>query len=116
MRYLFALPLLFPVGVAHAEPTVQTLKDVVCHDTSTLVCASFVGSTIEAFELGADKALNRDNGNVYVCLPEHTSWFDEAKQIMKKIEQDLSVFPEDKNMPAVSAIAAMAMNLWPCHK
>ena len=116
MRYLFVLPLLFLAGVAYAEPTVQTLKDAVCHDTSTLVCASFVGTTIKAFDLGAAKALNRDNGNVYVCVPEQMSWFEEAKRVMKMIEEDLSLFPEDKNEPAVSTIAAVAMTLWPCHK
>jgi len=82
----------------------------------TGIRASFVGSTIEAFELGAAKALNRDNGNVYVCVPENTSWFDEAKLVMKKIEEDLSVFPEDKKLYAVATIAAMAMTIWPCHK
>jgi hypothetical protein len=116
MRCLFVFPLLFLASVVHAEPTVQTLKDSVCHDTSTLVCASFVGSTIEAFELGAAKALNRDNGNVYVCVPENTSWFDEAKLLMKKIEEDLSVFPEDKKLYAVGSIAAVAMSIWPGHK
>lgn len=36
--------------------------------------------------------------------------------VMKKIDEDLSVFPEDKKLYAVDAIAAVAMNIWPCHR
>lgn len=117
MRYLFVFPLLFLASVAHAEPTVQTLQDSMCADTSSLVCAAFVGATIDAFETGADKALKHNfDGGVFICLPPNTSWFEEARQVMRLLKEDLSLFPADKALDATGAIAAAAMKIWPCHK
>jgi hypothetical protein len=114
--WILTLIVLFMMAApqAHAEPTVHDLRTTICADTSGIVCGSFVGAAVEAFDLGAAKVLNKNHAGVIVCIPPHISWFVEARQIMAILNEDLTLFPTDDQLPAVGAVAGAAIKLWPC--
>jgi hypothetical protein len=85
-------PRIFRKHSAHQEPT---------HPTIQL-------STFGNSDVAKDKG--------HLCIPEGVSSKQMVLIVKKAMTADLAAFPEDKNMPAVSFVAASMQQAFPCGK
>jgi Rap1a immunity proteins len=73
-------------------------------------CHFYIWGLTEGASLAAEQAADL----THLCLPEGVSSGYVVELVRKKIIEDLSVFPKDKEMPAVSFVLAVVDRAYPC--
>jgi Rap1a immunity proteins len=81
-------------------------------DGSTSACRFYILGVTEGASIGAGVA----NDQSHFCIPEGVSSRDMVLTVKKAMPKDLAAFPQDKDMPAVSFVAAVMMRTFPCKK
>lgn len=117
MRKRYALLLIVAIFIlptrAHAsQMTLQDLSDI-CNGTdevSKSACRFYILGVTEGASIGAGVAKDPS----HFCIPEGVSSSEMVRIVKKQMAQDLAMFPQDKNMPAVSFVAAVMMKAYPC--
>jgi len=117
IRFAILLAVIFvvlPASMQAAQMTLSDLRDI-CGGTdelSTAACNFYILGVTEGAGLGAGVA--KDKG--HFCIPEGVSSKQMVLIVKKAMTADLAAFPEDKNMPAVSFVAASMQQAFPCGK
>ena len=107
---LFALPA-SPQG---SQMKLSDLRDI-CAGTDELpatACISYILGVTEGLRLGAGVAKDK----AHFCVPEGMSSQKMVLIVKKAMTADLAAFPQDKDMPAVSFVAASIQQAFPCSK
>lgn len=119
MRSRFAILLAatffaLPTSTQAAQMTLSDLRDI-CSGTdevSTTACKFYILGVTEGTGIGADIS----NDKAHFCIPEGMSSQNMVLIVKKVMAQDLAIFPQDKDMPAVSFVAASMQQAFPCSK
>jgi hypothetical protein len=119
MRNRFAILLAtaffaLPASLQAAQMTLSDLRDI-CAGTDEVgmaACKFYILGVTEGAGIGAGMA----NDKAHFCIPEGVPSQKMVLIIKKAMTQDLAVFPQDKEMPAVSFVAASMQQAFPCSK
>lgn len=117
MRSRFAILLAaaffaLPASTQAAQMTLSDLRDICsgADDVSTAACKFYILGVTEGAGIGAGTA----NDKAHFCIPEDVSSQKMVLIVKKAMAQDLAVFPQDKDRPAVSFVAASMQQAFPC--
>ena len=105
---LFALPA-NPQG---SQMKLSDLRDI-CAGTDELhatACKFYILGVTEGLALGAGVAKDKN----HFCIPEGVSSQKMLLIVKNTMTADLAAFPQDKDMPAVSFVAASMQQAFPC--
>jgi hypothetical protein len=119
MKVGFAIPLLlaFIRQPAVAQDSQMKLSDLmdICTGRdagSQSACRFYILGVTEGASIGAGVAKDES----HFCIPEGVSSQNMVLIVKKAMSIDLAAFPKDKEMPAVSFVAAAMMKAYPCRK
>ncbi len=82
------------------------------NDTDTVACKFYILGVMEGTGLAAGVAKDTR----HFCIPEGISTKEIQPIVKQAIEADLSHYKEDKDLPAVSFVAAVLVHNYPCVK
>ena len=104
-------------GTTHVESRQFTVEDLkqLCDsrdDGKKLGCLSYIMGASEGLQIGA--ASESGPAKTHYCIPVGISFNSLALSVRLKIAGDLVMFPADKDMAAVSFIAASLTEDFPC--
>jgi hypothetical protein len=125
MRYLPGLLLLITIGSCSAEQ--MTVDDLYKLCTSVkpnekTACTFYILGVFEGAGLVASTVKEngantfREQENKPFCIPEDLTSTAMELVIKMKMGEDVTVFPKDREMPAVSLILAIINHEFPCKK
>ena len=106
--------IVLPASMQAAQMTLSDLRDI-CGGTdeaSTAACNFYILGVTEGAGLGAGVAMDKG----HFCIREGVSSKEMVLIVKKAMTADLAAFPKDKNMPAVSFVAASMQRAFPCGK
>ena len=129
MAYLRCIASLIVLGIllarsAPAETSQMTVGDLYkfctsANESEKAACTFYILGVFEGAKLGGATAQDkgsefREAKNKRFCVPEGLT--SSAMQLIVKIKmgEDLAVFPQDCEMPAVSFITAVIAHQFPC--
>jgi len=125
MRHLPGLLMLVTVVTCNAEQMkVQDLYKMCTSSTQTdkTACTFYILGVFEGAGLLAGTVKDKGSGTFQelkeksFCVPEGMSSTAMELVIKKKMGEDLAVFPQDREMPAVSLVVAVIAHEFPCKK
>jgi hypothetical protein len=110
---LLAVALLsFPSSAHAAQMKLSDLNEI-CASTNNgdkSACQFYILGVTEGTNIAAGVA----NDKAHFCIPEGVSSTDMVAIVKRAMTKDLAAFPQDKDMPAVSFVAAAMMKAYPC--
>ncbi len=123
MAWVFMLGTFLCSPAAAAQITVGDLYKV-CTSSNAGdkgACTFYILGVFDGLQVGGgtvqDKPGNfQDAKDKQFCVPEGLTVAAMELAVKMKMGADLAVFPEDRDMPAVSFIAAMIAQQFPCQK
>ncbi|MGF6870619.1 Rap1a/Tai family immunity protein [Paraburkholderia sp. MM5477-R1] len=80
-------------------------------DADRNACGFYILGVTEGFSAAGGSA-----GKIHLCLPDNVSQNAMEFIVKKAVEEDLMFFPDDRNLPAVSFVAAAMAKQYPCGK
>jgi hypothetical protein len=103
-----------PTITQAAQMTLADLRDfcVGTDDASIAACKFYILGVTEGAGIGAGLAKDK----THFCLPEGVSSQKMVLIAKQAMIQDLAHFPQDKDLPAVSFVAATMQRAFPCNK
>lgn len=109
---LVAILFTLPASTQAAQMTLSDLRDICAgtDEVSTAACKFYILGVTEGAGIGAGIA----NDKTHFCITEGVSSQKMVLIVKKAMAQDLAVFPQDKDMPAVSFVAASMQQAFPC--
>jgi hypothetical protein len=110
---LLAAALLFFPAFAHAAQMKLSDLNEICASTDNgdkNACQFYILGVTEGTSIAAGVA----NDKAHFCIPEGLSSTDMVTIVKRAMTKDLAAFPNDKDMPAVSFVAAVMMKAYPC--
>ncbi len=112
---LLALILLsiFPT-VSHAsQMNLGDLQDIcmTLDPEGKAACKFYIWGVAEGTNIGAGVAKDQN----HFCMPEGTSSEKLVFTVKKMIGEDTMIYPKDRELPAVSFVAAALLKSFPCH-
>jgi hypothetical protein len=111
---LAAVSFILPAFAQAAQMKLSDLRDICSarDGDSTNACRFYVLGVTEGVSVGAGVS----NDHSHFCIPEGVSARDMVLAVKNQMTKDLAAFPQDKDMPAVSFVAAVMAETYPCQK
>jgi hypothetical protein len=78
-----------------------------------MACRFYIFGAMEGLHIGAAATASNHS---HFCVPEGVSISDIDQKVKTLMKQDLDLFPKDRDMPAVSFIAAVIEKAYPCKR
>jgi hypothetical protein len=125
MRHLFGLLMLVTVGSCNAAEQMKVVDlYTMCtssNPTDKTACTFYILGVFEGAGLVAstekDKAGTfRDVKEKPFCVPEEMTSTAMELTVKMKMGEDLAVFPQDRELPAVSFVVGIITHGFPCQK
>lgn len=116
-RLAFLLVTVLWISSPSARAAQMTLSDLhdICSGTdevSKAACRFYILGVTEGAGMGAGMA----HDQTHFCTPEGVPSEKMVSIVKEAMAKDLAVFPQDKDMPAVSFVTAAMRQAYPCRK
>jgi hypothetical protein len=115
LAILLAVIFFLQPALAHAAQMRLSDLNEICtgrDEASTSACKFYILGVTE----GASVAAGVAKDHSHFCIPQGVSSQDMVLTVKRAMTKDLAAFPQDKDMPAVSFVAAAMMRAFPCNK
>jgi Rap1a immunity proteins len=112
LRILTFLLVITSLPALAGQTTVSNLRDICSRSDkdSKKACDNYILGVIE----GINKAASFANGRKTFCMPESVSLITLESLIKKTIEEDLMVYPADRDLAAVPFVLEATQKAYPC--
>jgi Rap1a immunity proteins len=124
MRNLSWVLILALIACCPAEAAQMTVAELQAFCTSRseeakVACGFYIWGVTEGASLGSgseqeSRGKLREKRDKLICMPEGVGKSEMQRLVTDAIARDLAKFPDDRDMPAVSFVMAVAANKFPC--
>jgi Rap1a immunity proteins len=109
---LLVVSTIVPASAEHGQLTVGNLQEICTRSDngSKEACQYYILGVMEGTRMAAAFA----GGKTHFCIPEGVSLVAVEALIKNEIEEDLTVYPADRDLAAVGSVTAAAQKTYPC--